>query len=152
MSRVMACGPDMRAVPPQPATRRTLLGSMGAALLLVAPAAGEAKAAELDGPLLAAIARWEPWERERLTVEALDDDDPTYEARFDAYAGPWHDCMRDIMDLPARTPEGIQGKTRVLRALLRNHLGYRGGLHEDSSPSEHFAWSLCQDLLGRAGA
>ncbi len=150
MSRTMG-GPNLRAVPPLPATRRTLLGTMGAALLLVAPAAGEAKAAELDGPLLAAIATWEPWERERHAVEALTADDPTYSARFATYAGPWHEHMRNIMDLPARTPEGVHGKIRVLRALLHNHAGYGDGLHEGSSPSEDFAWALCRDVLGRAG-
>ena len=144
---------SMAAIPPVPAaTRRNLFGAAGAMLLLSAAEAGPAKAAELDGELLAAIAQWEPWERERHAVEALDGDDPTYDARFDAYAEPWHECMQDIMDLPARTPEGIQGKTRVLRALLQNHAGHGSGLHEGSSPSEHFAWSLCQDMLGRAGA
>ena len=142
-----------RAPPVPAATRRDLFGAMGALLLLTAAEAGPAKAAELDGRLLALVARWEPWERERLAVAALDGDDPALEARFDAYTAPWHDLMYEIMDAPARTPEGIHAKARVLRALLANHEDF-GSRHEPSSasPSEHFAWSLVSDILGRAGA
>ena len=61
--------------------------------------------------------------------------------------------MAEVMDLPARTPEGIHAKAVVLRALLENHTGISGRYeNEDTSPSEEFAWSLVDDLLGRAGA
>ena len=56
-------------------------------LLLTAAEAGRAKAADLDGELLAAFARWQPWEREPHAVEVLAGDDPTYDGRFEAYSG-----------------------------------------------------------------
>ena len=149
----MSCAVTLAALPPvSGATRRNLFGTMGAMLLLTAAEAGPAKATELDGELLAAFARWQPWDRERIAVESLADDDPTYDDRFTAYSGHWHARMLEIMDLPARTPEGICCKATVLRSLLQNHTGIGPYPNESVTPSEAFAWSLVNDMLGRAGA
>ncbi len=106
----------------------------------------------LDGELLAAYARWLPWEAERKRVVALALGDPTWDARFDAYTDAWHAGMAEMMRMPACTPEGLEVKARVMCALLENHVGYEDGLIEAASPSEEFAWSLVNDMLGRAGA
>jgi len=106
----------------------------------------------LDGELLAAYARWLPWEAERKRVVALALGDPTWDARFDAYTDAWHAGMAEMMRIPARTPEGLDAKARVMRALLENHVGCEDGLIEGASPSEEFAWSLVNDRLGRSGA
>ncbi len=111
-----------------------------------------AQAADLDGELLAAYAHWRPWEAERKRVVALAISDPTWDARFDAYTDAWHAGMAEMKRMPARTPEGLEVKARVMRALLENHVGYEDGLIEGASPSEEFAWSLVNDMLGRVGA
>ena len=137
------------------AARRDVLGSFGALLMLGAAEAGPAKAAELDGELLDAYRRWLPWDAERVAIRALPMEDATWEPRFDAYTDGWHDGMHEIMAIPARTPEGIRVKATVMRALLENHVGFGEpgrGTPPCASPSEAFAWSLINDMLGRAGA
>ena len=133
-------------------SRRQLFGGTVSLMLLAATEAGAAKAQELDGDLLAAYRRWLPWEEERLRVEALPLGDETFDARYKAYTGDWHDTMAEIMELPARTPEGINAKARVMRALLDNHIGLCAIDDGSASASEQFAWSLLDDMLGRAGA
>ncbi len=52
--RTLTRAPNPHQAPPVPiATRRDLFGTMGALLLLTAAEAGPAKAAELDGDLIA---------------------------------------------------------------------------------------------------
>lgn len=138
-----------RAIP----ARRDLFGAGAALLLLGTAAAGASKARELDGELLTAFRDWQPWERERQAVAKLDDEDPTWQARFDAFSGEWHDLVEEITDLPARTPEGIAIKARVLRAVLLNHVVDEDDGEADkgqASTSETLAWSLVSDMLGRA--
>jgi hypothetical protein len=158
MSRTVH-GPDLRAVPPLPATRRTLLGSMGAALLLVAPAAGEAKAkaAELDGELLAWCAAALAIDREsdRLWDAAVavganaPSDHPawiSYEANEDATLGRWHELLQVIGETPARTPEGLRAKAATARCAMPTERV------DDAAPCDRLALSLYADMCGRVGA
>ena len=138
----------MAAVPPVPsATRRDLFGTIGAMLLLSAAEAGPAKAAELDGELLAlcdqAVAIHE---QDAVAFDAIEDaglemNSPAGKAAWDAiYArsATWRDLCDRITDLPARTPEGMAGKAKVLRRVV--------------ALEEPLVASLCRDILGRAGA
>ena len=134
------------------ASRRDLAGAFGALMLLAPLAAGAVKAAEIDGELLTAFAEWHPFEQERLALMRADDSTAEWDERFETMSGPWHEGMSAIMALSARTPEGIRAKATVMRALLENHVGHTGMIHDCATPSEAFAWSLVTDMLGRGAA
>ncbi len=145
--RTSTRAPDPHAAPPVSiATRRDLFGTMGALLLLTAAEAGPAKAAELDGELLALCDEAVALHKEN--VAATD----AIEAAGLMHSGPgsaaawavvyhrsatWRDLCAEIADLPARTPEGLIGKAKVLRRVV--------------ALEEPLVASLCRDLLGRAG-
>ena len=163
--RALTRAPNPHAAPPVAiATRRDLFGTMGAMLLLTAAEAGTAKAAELDGRLLAAVREWQPWDRERRAVNAIYREFPDSHApdgrhiadeRFDAYTDQWHALVDEIVETPARTPEGIMVKATVLRSALEDYRSGDAGCpaNEDNiTPSDRLAWSLVTDMLGRVGA
>lgn len=146
--RALTQAPDPHMPPPvAAATRRDLFGTMGALLLLSAAEAGQAKAAELDGDLLAlcdeAVALHETGTAAWGTLDAseLSGTDVEPEAAWNmvyAHSATWHDLCEQIAALPARTPEGLVGKAKVLRRVV--------------ALEEPLVASLCRDLLGRAGA
>ena len=146
--RILAPAPNPHQAPPvSAATRRELFGTMGALLLLTAAEAGTAKATELDGELLAlcneAVALHEGSVAATDTMEAAElmHSGPGSAAAWDAvYASTatWHELCAEIADLPARTPEGLLGKAKVLRRVV--------------ALEEPLVASLCRDILGRAGA
>jgi len=116
-------------------TRRSLFGAGAGLMLLAAQAAGGAKAAELDGELLALEAELQALEKE-------------------ADAAAWSDDLNRILDrywqiadrigaIPARTPEGIQCKARVLRS-VRNMLV----VEDESDHISRHTLGLVRDLLG----
>ena len=121
----------MAAIPPVPAaTRRNLFGAAGALLLLTAAEAGPAKAAELDGELLACCAEMLAidGESDRLWAIclALPDDQPRHPAyqahgdHWDAQGNRYWALAERICQLPARTPEGLRWKARGSRRRIRN--------------------------------
>ncbi len=136
--------PDPHAAPPVAiATRRNLFGTMGAMLLLSAAEAGTAKAAELDGELLECCAEADALE---VTAKAMTKGvpssgrSPEWEAA-DALREEAYDLRERAVELPARTPEGLQAKARVVLERL-----------EKEGQATEMAHSLARDVLGRAGA
>jgi len=124
-------------------TRRAALhGACAASLVLMAaPAAGPAKAAELDGDLISLLD-----EAKRLSQEwdATPPDPPTLSAYL--APRPWDALILQACAIPARTPEGMRAKAEAVRwwvlgdgmtACNRHHV-----------PQEHLAVSLAADLLG----
>ena len=148
--------PDPHAAPPVGiATRRDLFGTMGALLLLTAAEAGPAKAAELDGDLLSLCdeAMAIEGESDRLWQACRDvvstRHSPAwaaYEAHTDATQAHLHDLLRQAAATPARTPEGLRAKARIALAVAPCEA------HDDPDPWERVTFSLCRDVLGRAGA
>ena len=125
-----------------PTSRRQLFGAGGALLVLGAAPAGPGKAAELDGELLevaagiAAIDRqFATWNKARASVSNAE-----WREELAAY---WELADR-VTDLPARTPEGLQAKARVLRSVYDSLAG-----HEGDRISEHLH-SLVRDVLREA--
>ena len=151
--RTLQRAPDPHQAPPVSiATRRDLFGTMGAMLLLTAAEAGPAKAAELDGELLACCAEALAIDREsdRLWDACpMDGEHPAwaaYNAHVDATVPHWQDLVLQISATPARTPEGLRAKAAVARgAMPEDRI-------DDPDPCERLALSLYRDVLGRAGA
>ena len=130
------------------AARRDVLGSFGAMLILSSVEAGSAKAAELDGELIAVCAAAAAADDQSMALlDPVDDllmSDPRCKAAWDQS----HQVMRGYSagvkraaELPARTPEGLRAKAELaLRSLMPND-------------DEHLlVVSLLRDMLGRAGA
>jgi hypothetical protein len=114
------------------------------------PISGATKTPNQEDKLLAAaFASWQEWDRERAIVDALPEGDPTFDDRYKAYAGPWHKRAEQITFIPAHTPEGIHAKAVVLRAWYESHHG-APQFDEDESLSIKLAWSLVNDILGKA--
>ncbi len=123
-----------------PTGRRQLFGAGGALLVLGAAPAGPGKAAELDGELMevaagiAAIDRqFATWNKASASVSNAE-----WQEELAAY---WELADR-VAGLPARTPEGLQAKARVLRSVYDSLAG-----HQDDRISEH-VHSLVRDMLG----
>jgi hypothetical protein len=144
-------------------SRRAVLGSGASLLLLTAAAAGPAKADELDGELLdlciefqekeAILRRLDNWFR------FVDFDGPEHasqqqarSAELDAGNEEWHELLDEIIEIPARTPEGLRAKAAVLLPALNTFAvsEWDAKVEEDATAHERLAWSLAQDLLGRA--
>jgi hypothetical protein len=121
--------------------RRDAAVSGFAMLVLAAAAAGSGKAEEIDGGLLALC-------NEACDIHAgsirIEDEyesrglDIPYETIIWPRTARWHDLCAEIVETPARTPEGIRAKARVLADVI--------------ALDEPMVASLCADLLGRAGA
>ncbi len=146
--RTLPRAPSLHLPPPvSAATRRDLFGTMGALLLLTAAEAGPAKAAELDGELLAlcdeAVALHEG---DVAIIDAMEAANlslcgprgkTAWEAVY-AHSDTWRDLCEQIAALPARTPEGLVAKAKVLRRVV--------------ALEEPLVASLCRDVLRRVGA
>jgi hypothetical protein len=122
-----------------PASRRRLIGS-GAALLLLAPfAAGTAKAAELDGELLRLCAEMEERQADVVRINRASG---ASDAELDAVLDDWWGTVEDITDTPARTPEGVRAKAGAVRTAIV-------GTYGDRSPKvTDLLASLLSDMLG----
>ena len=146
------------APPVSSANRRDLFSTMGAMLLLTAAEAGPAKAADLDGELLALCAEYVVWtraDRAKRSEMTLDEQQASNTASVAAMlSGDDHQAydkrlVQQIARLPARTPEGLRAKATAL-------WWYYGG----GDGWEPFGWrredaliaSVLDDVLGRAGA
>jgi hypothetical protein len=120
--------PTMRAIHTPTTSRRALCGA-GASLLLLLGAAGETKAAELDGELLAACERfiWLEGEFSRnneVYADALPGRETTEQQAAEAavkiiFAEQCRLGLR-IAAMQAKTPEGLQAKARVIVAHLND--------------------------------
>jgi len=58
----------------------------------------------------------------------------------------WHELVERICQVPARTPEELRAKTAVARAAVPFER------REEPDPMDRLAWSVFDDVLGRAGA
>ncbi|MBP0445025.1 hypothetical protein J8J14_09555 [Roseomonas sp. SSH11] len=130
-----------------PRNRRAVLRGACAATLtmMAASAAGAAKAAELDGELIALLD-----EARRLCRE--EDAQPLTAKTFADFAcrQPWQDLVERAARMPARTPEGLRAKAEAVRWwVLSDH---RTACDRFNVPQEWLAVSLVEDLLGRGGA
>ena len=135
-------------------TRRALFGASAAALALFG-AAGESKAAELDGRLLALVAELEDVQAEIAALCAEDMallDAPDKEAAsqrmhelddiIDAQqVNRFWPLADEIEETSARTPEGIQAKAKALRIVL-------DAVGQDEGPVSRHMLGLVRDVLG----
>jgi hypothetical protein len=132
-----------------PTHRRAVLHGACAATLtfMAAPAAGAAKAAELDGELIALIQ-----EGTRLLQEPSPPMGPENPPTLAKIMGPkpWDAVLAEAARMPARTPEGLRAKAAAVADMFA--LGdRRNGLpHWDRNGQYLIAWSLLRDLLGDA--
>jgi hypothetical protein len=124
------------------------------ALLLVAGAAGAAKAEELDGELIALCREFEDAEATFAAWDAERDFMPFDHPRAKeidklerALVDRRHEIREEVADLKAHTPKGLQAKARMVMTELA----------EEGDPSREFfnhqylaAVSLARDILGRA--
>lgn len=135
--------PDPHQAPPvSAATRRDLLGTVGALLLLTAAEAGPAKAAELDGELLACCAEADRLEtRAEALIAGLPLDLPLAPGWWEAEQmdDEAYSLRERVVRLPARTPEGMQAKAGIVLSRL-----------EANGIASEIARSLARDLMGRA--
>ena len=124
-------------------TRRQLLGAPAAMLLLGCAEAGEAKARELDGELLAACAHYRRLEAAYRATGAGEADMVCPDG--------YDEAVWAVAELPARTPEGLQAKAEAIFAW---HGGYERheGDEDEIAPHEAMEWSLILDVAGRARA
>jgi hypothetical protein len=111
------------------ATRREVFGASVAMLVVGAAEAGSAKAAELDGELLAACARFHWLEGEygrlcRLTDWPLNHimtpAEEALQARFDAIAEQQRELGERLAEAKPRTPEGLRAKARATLAYMND--------------------------------
>lgn len=124
------------------------LAGAAAALLLLPVEAGAAKAVELDGELLAICAEAVATDaRAEAIMDAIDRDDlsptdPRWSPTMDdaqLMLADYHDAITRAARLPARTPEGLRAKAR----LVVSYFSGDGG-------NADLALSLARDLIGRA--
>ena len=143
--RTLTRAPDPHAAPPVSiATRRDVFGTMGALLLLTAAEAGTTKAVELDGELLECCAEAAALEAHaRALTKGIPSSgrSPEWEAA-DAMLEEAYDLRERAIELPARTPEGLQAKAKVVAARI----------NDDDPIVMGMAFSIARDVLGRARA
>ena len=155
--RTFTRAPNPHAAPPVAiATRRNMFGTMGAFLLLTAAEAGDAKAQELDGELMACCSELLAIDAESDRLDAVaaatDGGDPRHPAWFaaddysDATNDRWHELANQIVATPARTPEGLRAKVQAARTAIH------GEAKDTPDPMDRLAWSVFDDVLGRVGA
>ncbi len=141
--RTLARAPDPHQAPPvSAAVRRDLFGTVGALLLLSAAEAGPAKAAELDGELLACCAEADRLEAQAdvLTAGWPSSGQCPRWMEADRLMDEAYDLRERATELPARTPEGLQAKARLVLARL-----------DADGLAGEIAQSLARDVLGKAG-
>ena len=121
-----------------PTARRALLcGASASALLLAAPAAGTAKAAELDGDLIALLEEARALANAPRVTSSLA---PLFTRR------PWEAALDAAARLPARTPEGLHRKAEAVAEWLAGD-DWRTSTPWDCTGETAVAWSLLRDLL-----
>lgn len=134
---------------------RQLFGA-GAALLLLAPnAAGSTKAAELDGDLLTLCAEYGIAAAERETLDdgivlaTTGEREDYYTLCLDHALGRCNTLRDRITAISSRTLHGVKAKAMVLRDELdmMHATEIEGG---GAEPEIALAWSLVNDILGRA--
>ncbi len=133
-------------------TRRSFMAFT--ASTVAAAAAGPAKAVEIDGELLAACRSLSRLYSEIQRIDAADDDTPESEAEVYATVDAWWAELNRIIDTPAFTPDGIRAKagaTRIALEYLATPM-LDETVEVDGRGHERLAWSLVNDMLGRAGA
>jgi hypothetical protein len=130
-----------------PTHRRAVLHGACAATLtmMTAPAAGPAKAAELDGELIALLDE----ARSAFTAWTTRPENPTPTLEEVLERGPWEDMAKQAAIIPARTPEGMRAKAEAIRFFVLESSGNWERFH---TPDQRLALSLAADLLGRSGA
>jgi hypothetical protein len=137
------------------ATRRQVFGASAAMLLMGATEAGAAKAAELDGELIALCAEVERLNTEEAGLIWADDaQNPRYKtlgqpealAALRAASARLQDVLEQIAAMPARTPEGLRAKAQAVHAF------FFGMPPEGGCPAGDALWSLVCDVAGRAAA
>lgn len=123
--------------------RDVLAGSVAALLLTATPATVPAKAAELDGELVAllnegraALAAWQATPFNPATTYA-------------EHIGPkpWDAPLTAAAQLPAHTPEGLRAKAETAADWLAGGDRSCGLPHHCRNGEEQVAWSLLRDLL-----
>ena len=126
-------------------SRRDAAAGGIAMLVLAAAAAGQAKAEELDGELLALCREF----GERNTrIEELNDIEESFPHSHPQSVAAWLEIRDRVATLQARTPEGLLAKARV--ALWETCDGdIEAGPVEGTGT--RVAWSLARDVLGRVG-
>lgn len=127
-----------------------------AMLVLAAAAAGQAKAEELDGELLALVAEFKAREPRFLHLNAIGDEcgpaspeGRAAQAEIRTIVDRGWEIRDRVSELIARTPEGLAAKAWL--ALWETSDGSPGEgppVRDDMA----VAWSLARDVLGRAGA
>ena len=150
--RTLQRAPNPHQAPPvSVATRRDLFGTMGAMLLLTAAEAGPAKAAELDGELLADCADFETINRAHV---ASGYDASLSDAHCAAVSATRYGLLDRITRAVPRTPEGLVAKVQAVRTALHTDVPemLADTFLDCALPYHLLADSLCRDLLGRAGA
>ena len=127
-----------------PATsRRALIGTSFEA--------GTSKAAELDGDIIQASREYVALEAELGRLCSLEGNLPMSK-RDELFADmdvvhDQQDALRAVMAAtPARTPEGLRAKAAALQAWLPTNPDGTAPYRDEDA----LAWSLCDDLLGRA--
>ncbi len=125
-----------------------------AAAICVLPAAAAiatpSKAADNDTELLAACRSFSRLYGEIQRIDADRDDTP--ESECNGIVDAWWNGLNAIIDMPARTPEGIQAKagaTRIALEYLATPM-LDETVDVDGRGHERLAWSLVNDMLGEA--
>ena len=136
----------------RPRTRRDLLGGGASLLLLTAAAAGQAKAEELDGELIAAATEYARLEDQYCVLCLGEDELPEPErsvcaTQLAAISARQRELFDAMFDMPARTPEGLRAK--ALAALCKVGDGDSNAT-QPISYDDNLTWSLLCDILGRA--
>jgi hypothetical protein len=135
-------------------TRRGLIGSGAAALLLAPAAVAEAGPAEADAELLRLCAAFPRLEAEYRRLSDIEDDSAlgTREkkralAKHTAFSvSVYRPALEKIAATPARTPAGWRAKAEVLRVF------HGRGWPEKNYPIERVLASLIEDMAGSAPA
>jgi hypothetical protein len=125
-----------------------------AMLVLAAAAAGQAKAEELDGELLALCREFHETipvvtrlEDERDELPFNHPREAAIDRQLQAVVSRRWELREAITDTPARTPEGLAAKARVALWELCDGDPEAGPI----SGSNGVGWSLARDVLGRVG-
>ena len=133
--------------------RRDLFGFGAAMLLLVAPAAGAAKAEELDGRLIAAAAAFQAAEDRLAWIDAHPlglpcghPENTAQEAEVAELCGVWDDAVHEAAEVEPRTPEGLRLKGRIACAAVKRD---RDGCVQSRSTDAQLR-ALARAVAGRA--
>ena len=119
--------------------RRALFGG-SAGMLAMFGLAGASKAAEVDGPLLDLVAELEAVQADIDVMNA--DSTQDIDSAFDAALADFWEIADELVDIPARTPEGLRAKAKALGLVYRSL-----GESVDSHVGRHLL-GLVRDMTG----